>query len=438
MILTAKTKYGLLRGVQKQGYSLFRGIPYAAPPVGVLRWRKPQPPLAWEGVREARCFAPRAWQFGQEPGSLYQREFYDDEDFMPPMAEDCLYLNIWTPAAEGDRLPVALWIHGGAFVNGFSSEIEFDGEAYARQGIILVSIAYRLGALGFLVHPWLAEPEGPPGNYGLHDALAALDWVRENIAAFGGDRDNITLFGQSAGAMAAQALVSSKLSRGKIHRAVFQSGGGYQTGFNRGASPEKAEETGEAFVREIGASSREELLNLPAERIIAAQGAFFLKVMKSGGLPFGPYIDGVLLEDPGDEILARGDHLDIPYMLGSTSGDMGIPPGGDPRQDGILYKGCTAFSQLQESLGRRPAWVYYFSQKPQGDDLGAFHSAELWYMFGTLGRSWRPKTPGDFALSSRMVSYWSNFMNRGDPNGGDLAEWKPCAKPGGFVMELRA
>jgi para-nitrobenzyl esterase len=353
------------------------------------------------------------------------------------MDEDCLYLNIWTPAAaEGDRLPVALWIHGGAFVNGFSSEMEFDGEVYARQGVILVTIAYRLGALGFLVHPWLEEPH--TGNYGLHDALAALDWVRDNIGAFGGDRDNITLFGQSAGAMATQALISSKLSRGKIHRAIFQSGGGYQTGFNQGVSPAKLEEAGEAFVRETGVSSKEELLNLPAEKIIAAQRVLFNKSMGRGGLPFAPCIDGVLLETGGDEILARGEHLDIPYMLGSTSGDIGLAPGGDPRRDGPLYKGCVAFSLLQESLGRKSAWVYYFTQKPLGDDLGAFHSAELWYMFGTLGRSWRPKTARDFELSARMTAYWCNFMKQGDPNGSGLAEWEPCGRGSEFVMELAA
>jgi para-nitrobenzyl esterase len=367
---------------------------------------------------------------------LYQKEFYNDEDFMPPMAEDCLYLNVWTPAAsEEDRLPVALWLHGGAYINGFSSELEFDGAAYARQGVILVTIAYRLGALGFLTHPWLEEQ--PSGNYGLYDALAALDWVRENIGAFGGDRDNITLFGQSAGAMAAQALISSKLSRGKIHRAIFQSGGGYQTGFSPGTPPEKLAEMGEAFVREAGVSSKEELLNLPAERIIDAQKALFFKAMARGGLPFAPCVDGSLLAAEGDELLAKGEHLDIPYMLGSVGNDMGIPPGGGPRE-GPLHKGCAAFSRLQESLGRKPAWVYCFTQKPQGDDAGAFHSAELWYMFGTLGRSWRPKTAGDLELSFRMVSYWRNFMTRGDPNGPGLAEWKPCDKADGFVMELRS
>jgi para-nitrobenzyl esterase len=439
MIAIAKTQYGLLRGVQKQGYVVFRGIPYAAPPVGPLRWRRPQPPLPWAGIREAKSFGPRAWQPGQEPGSMYQKEFYDDGDFMPPMDEDCLYLNIWTPAAAAEeKLPVALWIHGGAFVNGFSSEMEFDGEAYARRGVILVTLAYRLGALGFLVHPWLARPDAPGGNYGLYDALAALDWVRENIGAFGGDRDRITLFGQSAGAMATQALISSQLTRGKIAGAIFQSGGGYQTGFNRAPPPELLQETGEAFVREAGVSSREELLNLPAEKVLDAEKALFRTAMERGGLPFTPCADGVLLEAGGDDILAAGGHLDIPYMLGSTANDIGLPPGGDPRRDSLLYKGCIAFSLLQEKLGRKPAWVYYFSQKPQGDDLGAFHSAELWYMFGTLGRSWRPKTPGDFDLSSRMLSYWCNFIKQGDPNGPDLAEWQPCGGDGEFVLELKA
>jgi para-nitrobenzyl esterase len=406
--------------------------------VGALRWQKPQPPASWEGVRAAKTFAARAWQMNQEPGSLYQKEFFNDEDFLPPMSEDCLYLNVWTPAAgEGEKLPVAFWIHGGAYINGFSSEMEFDGAAYARQGVVLVSVNYRLGALGFLTHPWLRDGEDISGNYGLYDVLAALDWVRENIAAFGGDGNCVTVFGQSAGAMAAQALVSSKLCRGKIQRAIFQSGGGYRGGFGRNLPREKMEEFGALFVDAAGVSSKEELLALPVEKLFQAQTAVFMKAMRNmeGGLPFAPHADGILLEDDGDAILSRGGHLDIPYLLGGVANDMGIPPGGDPRE-GPIHRGCVSFSLLQEELGRRAAYVYLFSQKPRGDDSGAFHSSELWYMFGTLGRSWRPVGREDYALSSRMVSYWCNFIKHGDPNGPGLPEWKPCAGDEQFVMEL--
>jgi para-nitrobenzyl esterase len=441
MIVSAETKYGALRGVKKQGYSVFRGVPYAAAPVGELRWRKPQPPAAWKGLREAGTFAPRAIQGGQEAGSLYQKEFFDDEDFLPPMSEDCLYLNIWTPAeSEREKLPVAFWIHGGAFINGFATEMEFDGAAYARQGVILVTLGYRLGALGFLAHPLLRDEKGASGNYGLYDMLAALDWVRDNIGAFGGDRDRITVFGQSAGAMSVQALVSSPLCRGKIHRAILQSGGGCNIAFNRYAPAEKAEKWGEVFSKTAGLSTPAELRNAPVEKIMEAQNHVFRELTQQGlgeGLPFAPHNDGLILKGDAGEILEQGAHLDIPYMLGSTEADIGVAAGQDPKTC-ALYQGCIAFSALNEKLGRKPAWVYYFTQHPQGDDLGAFHSAELWYMFGTLGRSWRPKTPGDWELSARMLSYWCSFMKTGDPNDGSQARWKPCKQEDPFVMELRA
>jgi para-nitrobenzyl esterase len=440
MILIAETIYGALRGVKKQDYSVFRGIPYADAPLGVFRWCKPHPPLAWKGLRQAAAFAPRCIQAGQEDGSLYQKEFFNDEDFLPPMSEDCLYLNIWTPAgSETDKLPVAFWIHGGAFMQGFNSEIEFDGEAFARQGVILVTVSYRLGALGFLTHPLLWDQDGLSGNYALYDLIAALDWVRTNIGAFGGNKDNITVFGQSAGAMAAQALVSSSLTVGKIHRAILQSGGGYKNIFTHYVPVEKMEQWGEVFIEAAGISTAEELRSLTVEKILEIQTAIFQETMREGvpknGLPFAPYNDGVILKGEANELLEKGTHLDIPYMLGSTESDLGVVQGKDPKEC-ALYQGCTAYSVLNEQLGRKPAWVYYFTQCPQGDGAGAFHSAELWYMFGTLGRNWRPKTAGDWELSSRMVLYWCNFIKSGDPNGGTLSQWNPYKRENPFVMEL--
>jgi para-nitrobenzyl esterase len=431
----ADTKYGTLRGVGKTGYSVFRGVPYAKPPLGALRWKQPEAPAAWEGVREARLFASRPVEEGSLPGSFYYKEFFADEDYLPPMSEDCLYLNVWTPAEEpGEKLPVAFWIHGGAFVNGFSSEMEFDGAAFSAQGLILVTAGHRLGALGYLVHPWFpAESSGAPGNYGLYDLIAALDWTRENIAAFGGDPERITVFGQSAGAMSAQALVSSKLTRGKIHRAIIQSGGGYQPPIGSAAPLDAAMERGKDFAGRCGAASPEELRSLPAEKILAAQIACFNESMTAGkGLPFTPVIDGTLLEDQGDRILEKGGHHDIPYMLGCTANDIGGSQGPAGEKPG-LYRAAADFSSLNEKLGRRPCYVYYFTRCPLGDDAGAFHSAELWYIFGTLSRSWRPKTPEDYEISDLMVRYWCNFMKNGDPNGGGLAPWKPCSQQDPFV-----
>jgi para-nitrobenzyl esterase len=267
--------------------------------------------------------------------------------------------------------------------------------------------------------------------------IAALDFVRENIGAFGGDKNNITAFGQSAGAMATQSLVCSKLTQGKIHQAILQSGGGYKMGFGRRTSPETMEKWGGEFIQYLGAASPEDLKKIPAERLLEAQKALSQRAMqnKTEGPRFAPYADGVVLEGDTDTLIEKGGLHDIPYMLGSTAGDMGTAPGADAKE-GMLYKGCAAFSTFNETLGRKPAWVYYFTQRPQGDNLGAYHSSELWYMFGTLSRSWRPKTPGDWELSSRMLSYWCNFMKQGDPNGAALPPWKPCKKDEPFVMEL--
>ncbi|MDR1970557.1 MAG: carboxylesterase family protein [Treponema sp.] len=433
------TKYGILSGVQKIGYSVFRGVPYAKPPVGSLRWKKPRPPEPWPGVRDAKVFASRPIEEGNLPPTFYHKEFFQDEDFLPPISEDCLYLNVWTPAVEADaKLPVAFWIHGGAFINGFSSEMEFDGAAFAGQQVILVTVGHRLGAMGYLAHPWLsAEQGGRSGNYGLYDLIAALDYVQENIAAFGGDPSRVMVFGQSAGGRSTQFLISSKLTRGKIHRAVIQSGGGYHLNLGTANTLAMAEDWGKDFVERTGAASLEALRAIPAEDLLKIQMFIFGDAEKSGirGRPFAPAIDGELLDNDPDSLLERGAHLDIPYMLGCTANDLGNPPE-HPKEPGtkpLFYKATVDYSILNESLGRKPAYIYYFTRRLLGDDAGAFHSAELWYVFGTLSRSWRPKTPEDYALSEMMVEYWCNFAKQGDPNGGKLPQWAPCTRANPFV-----
>lgn len=436
-----QTQYGALRGVRKQTYTVFRGVPYAKPPVGALRWQPPQRPDAWEGVRQANAFGPRGVEFrAGSGGGLYGREFFSDEDFIPPESEDCLYLNVWTPAeAPGEKLPVALWIHGGGFTGGFGTEIEFDGAAFCAQGVILVTCNYRLGALGFLAHPWLQGGEGC-GNWGLLDQIAALRWVRENIEAFGGDPERIMLFGQSAGAMSVQALVSTRHTQGMIASAILQSGGGYRTGFGGGMPLDMAMGIGERFAAYCGVDTLAQWRAIPAEKL-AAQYMAFCDV-ESGGNPMAllmtPVIDGVLLEAQGDTLLAEGRYHDIPYMIGSTSGDIfGPAEGSDPADKGPLYNGCVGWSLLGESLGRQPSYVYYFTREPLGDDAGAFHSCELWYEFGTLHRSWRPKDAADWDLSRRLVGYVCNFARAGNPNGEGLPAWRPCSGADPNVFALR-
>ena len=432
-IITATVSQGTLQGVPLPGYTVFKGVPYARPPVGDLRFKAPQPAESWTGIRMADAFSSKAAQMGQPAGSFYVKEFYSNPDFQQQMSEDSLYLNIWTPAATpSEKLPVAFWIHGGAFLGGSGAELEFDGEAYCQRGVILVTINYRVNAFGFLAHPWLsAENEaGISGNYGILDQIAALQWVHDNIAAFGGDPSKITIFGQSAGSMSVQTLLSTDLTGDLIHGAILQSGGGYDSGLNRDRTQAEAEEIGKKFMAIAGVSSLDELRALPAGKILEAAGAVLADAFTGGNvtaLPFTPNIDGHLLKAGYNEIIDRGLHKNIPYMIGSTKNDIAVDPAKLAAGDkGKLYTGCINWSLKNEKLGRAPAYVYYFTRDLPGDDLGAFHSAELWYMFGTLNRCWRPMTDADHALSVRMLDYWCNFIKTGSPNAASLPDWQPC------------
>lgn len=428
------TRYGQIKGRKKEGCYTYFGIPYAQPPVGELRWKAPQPVKPWEGVLEAKYFPHRAWQFVQEApkegqGINYAREFYSNPSFMPPMDEDCLYLNIWRPLA-GEKLPVAFWIHGGALINGFGSELEFDGDAFARKGVILVTINYRLGAFGFMNTPEiLAENGGHGGNFGSLDQIAALKWVYENIESFGGDPNRITIFGQSAGAMSVQTLVSSPLSKNMVAGAIMQSAGGYQTVVLRDRSVEEGLDIGAEFQRLSGAENLAGMRQLPPEKIMELAGQMMGYCFQKGyNLPFMPVIDGYLLEKGYNKVVEDGETPDIPYMIGSCGNDMGVTPemierGGRSQ----LYYGCINWSLKNAELGRSPAYVYYFDRKLLGDNSGAFHSSELWYVFKTLDRSWRPKSPADYELAERINSYWANFVKTGNPNGPELPYWKPCS-----------
>lgn len=438
MPTTVDTRYGEIRGVHKQTYTVYRGVPYAQPPVGPLRWMPPQPPEPWQGVLRANRFSAKCLQAGHAPGSFYSKEFYDDEDFMPPMSEDGLYLNIWTPdGAQG--LPVAFWIHGGAFVGGYGSEITFDGAGFCKRGVILVTINYRVGAPGFLAHPWLsARQGGRSGNYGTLDQIAALSWVRDNIAAFGGDPGRITIFGQSAGAMSVQTLLSSPLTKGMVAGAVMQSGGGYKNGLVRDVPLAEAEVQGERFARHGQVESAEALLEMSSERLAQLTQDFFLHCMMKGeGTPYHPCIDGHVLTVGYNQALEQGIHPDIPYMLGVTCEDMDPRPQPEQRGENPLFTGCVDFSLLNEKLGRNAAYVYNFTRKPGNMPEGAYHSSELWYLFGTLGRSRWPKQQADYDLSRRMLDYWCNFIKTGNPNGGQLPNWQSCLEESGrYVMEL--
>lgn len=406
---------GQIQGVpsEAEGVTVFRGIPYAAAPEGDLRWEAPQPVTPWEGVRVCDTFGPIAWQNGSAPGTFYGDEFYWEGT--PACSEDCLYLNVWAPSGTLGKkagLPVALWIHGGAYMNGYGYEVTMDGDEWARRGVILVTINYRLGPLGFLSHPELsARQGGVSGNYGTMDQAAALRWVHENIAAFGGDPSRITILGQSAGAMSVKTLLISPLSRHLIAGAIIQSGGGVGL---RSLAP--ADDIPQAFydaqgkdiMETAGFHSLEEMRAAPAPEILASTGKYM--EAGKGWVMLSPHTDGKVLVEDFDHALYDGSMAPVPVMIGYNKDDMGMLAG----------ESVDRFCAVRDSLGF-PVYEYEFLRELPTDEAhpasaqGAFHSAELWYMFGTLGRSWRPFTEADYALSARMLDAWTAFCKTGNP-----------------------
>ena len=428
---------GRIQGVTENGVTKYLGIPYAKPPIGALRFRRPEKALPFPDVYVADRFRGTAMQ----PRN-HTLEFETDYSLSPPCSEDCLYLNLWVPEhGDGEKLPVAFWIHGGGFFDGSGGEKCFDGMAFAERGVILVTINYRLNVFGFLAHPYLSQedPLGISGNYGLYDQELALRWVHENIAAFGGDPENITIFGQSAGSMSVQSLISTDRNRGVIAKAIMESGFTYRSPFPRLRTMEDAYQSGEELLTFLGIRP-ETLREIPADELLAGFLRFREANAKSGiRLPFSPVIDGVILKEPSDDAIDRGHILDIPYMAGCTEGDMGsFAEDGTllPLHERRLPAGLLAFAGKLRELGRRAPYLYNFAHHlPGEDDPGAPHSAELWYVFGTLARSWRPFTEEDEALSRRMVSYWTDFMKFGDPNGESGGPWRPAGEDG-YIEEL--
>ena len=457
MLNIVKTQYGRIQGVGMEGYTVYKGIPYAKPPVGALRWRAPQKPDAWEDVRSCDRFgnaAPQEFPTEDTPwGAMYYKEFYSDPAFIPQRSEDCLYLNIWTPAQTGEeKLPVAFWIHGGGFGGGYGSEKEFDGAQYCRRGVILVSINYRCGVFGFLAHPWLSarDEKGISGNYGILDQIAALDWVYENIAAFGGDPENITVFGQSAGCMSTQILCSSSLTGDRIKKAILQSGVQTVDRFLATPTLQEEEEYGKRIVKIAGAQNLEELYAMDTESLLAAKAQFdaetFMHLMKGeldpgdGSLLIVPNVDGYLLQKNVRETFADGSMKPIPYMAGCVTDDLGRTEEDRKKENpGVILKGCKEWCIRQEELGNPPAYAYYFNHALPGENGPdtAFHSAELWYTFGTLGRCWRSMEARDREISEQMLDAWTNFMKTGNPNGDKVPVWKPCTAADPSVWEIR-
>lgn len=442
--LQIQTDKGIVEGVKEDGCIVFKGIPYAKPPVGILRWRAPEEAEPWEGVLKADHFSTICPQSMPGEGMEgYHKEFYSDEEYSRKMDEDCLYLNIWIPEKKSNEpLPVAFWIHGGGFSGGYSSEIEFDGEAYCRKNVILVTIGYRVNVFGFLAHPWLTEenPQGISGNYGILDQIAALRWVKSNISAFGGDPENITVFGQSAGSMSTQVLVSSPLTQGMIAKAILQSGISCEKEILLTPSLSEEEEYGKQLVAHTKAKSLDELRVLSAEELVEAKKKFDAEKFLSGeGLVMVPNVDGHVLTQTVKESWKSGTMREIPYMAGCVNADLGASKEDEERETGgPLLEECINWSHQCEKAFGKPAYVYHFAHSLPGDDevalKGAFHSAEIWYMMGTLGKCWRPMKEEDEALSEEMVTLWTTFMKTGDL---ESVGWKPCSEKDSYVKKFK-
>jgi para-nitrobenzyl esterase len=459
------------------GVRAFRGIPYAAPPVGELRWKAPHPIQAWDGIRTAAAWGPRCVQ---------SNRLGDIDPLNKRMDEDCLYLNVWTPTkSPSEALPVMVWIHGGSNLNGAGSQPEYDASQLANKGVVVVTINYRLDIFGFLAHPELTKESGTnsSGNYGLLDQIAALEWVQRNIRAFGGDPTRVTVFGESAGAFDISLLMASPLTRGLFSRAIGESGGALTPVAAFGPKPlQIGEQDGVKFVHSAGANSITELRAKPADELL--QAAIKNPIVYGFGV-----VDGYVVPDHPASIYAQAKHNDVPLLVGWNADEGGLfaarvkipadappyvdrirgqfkdhadamlklyPPGSTPEEerasftallgDEIIDYGGWAWSERVAASNRSPVYRYYFTRRPPGaPELslspltapGVYHSAELYYVFNTLHvRNW-PWEPDDRHLADVMTSYWSNFAKTGDPNGPGLPRW-PSYKPGGGgqVMEL--
>jgi para-nitrobenzyl esterase len=451
----------------------FKGIPYAAPPVGALRWRPPRRVEPWSGVRPTDAFGANSMQ-----GVVFD----DIDPRLHGISEDCLYLNVWTPSLDSpEPLPVMVWIHGGGFVVGSGSEPRYDGANLAAKGIVVVTLNHRLNALGFLAHPELTgeSPDGASGNYGMLDLVAALRWVSRNIRAFGGDPNQVTIAGESAGSMAVSALMASPMARGLFARAIGESGALFPSPGRSAISLGEAERAGVKFTRELGAASLIELRAMSAEAILAASPGADVR-------PFRPIVDGYFLPRPPAEIFADGAQNDVPLLAGwnkdegfnfsllkrggeksyaelaraifgeRTDAALALYPCGAPETDKasaralggdlVIIHGTWAWIEAQKKTGRSEIYRYRFDRAPltpegwfgatPSAEAGAFHAGELLYVFDNLHAFAWKITETDHAIAAMTSAYWVNFVRKGDPNGPGLPAWPSYREGDGRYLAI--
>lgn len=465
----AAVSEGAVRGRLEDGLQVYRGLPYAAPPVGPNRWRPPRPAPQRTGVLDASRFGPACIQPTPQVASIYSQD-------LGATSEDCLSLNIWAPATA-TKAPVIVWIHGGALLAGSSKEPLYDGAALAAKGVVVVSINYRLGVLGYLAHPELSaeSPLGVSGNYGLLDQIAALGWVQKNIAAFGGDPDNVTIAGESAGGLSVLYLMASPLAKGLFDKAIAQSAYMISTPVLKTAryGAPAAEQAGAALHRPLQAPGLRALRTMDAQRLTDAAAL-------AGFSPFAA-VDGVVLPDQLIDIFDRGRQADVPLLTGFNSGEirslrmlapaapaeaadyerlirerygdladvfLALYPAADMGESILATTRDALYGWTSERLVRsqgalgRPAFLYLFDHSyPAADAAGlhAFHASELPFMFGNLDRTpprWPkvPATPEHQGLSSAMVDYWVSFARTGAPSAPGAPDWPPFAEAGSQMV----
>jgi len=470
---TVRLAQGVLHGQTAGSVTSFKGVPFAAPPVGELRWRPPAPPLAWTGVREARAYGAACMQMSApRPGA-------------PPTAqsEDCLYLNVWAPASAqpGRKLPVMVWIHGGSFTGGAGSIPFYDGTRFAERGVVLVTVNYRLGRLGFFAHPALTAeaPNGPLGNYGIMDNIAALKWVQANIAAFGGDPGNVTAFGESAGGILVNFLMTAPEAKGLFQKAISQSGFGRSPGVPiRGEAARTGEKVGLAYAASVGIdgaglAAAQALRALSAEQLSSPAGG-----IGAQGQP-GPMVDGVVIPEPPPEAFAEGREARIPYIAGGNSWEASLFPQTARDPEATLVRLGPARAQIMEAYGGDPAavaqdlvtetaviepnrhlarlhsrngqraWTYYFSYVPaaqRSEARGTTHGGEIPYVFNNLrdepvtfgGRTLPAATPEDRKIAEAAIAYWVAFAKRSDPARAGGPAWPAYTPENDAVLEFGA
>ncbi len=461
-----RTMSGLVSGVALSGgIEVFKGIPFAAPPVGKLRWQPPQPPASWQGVRKAGQFGPPCMQpASPERLGPWTRAFLSK---LPP-SEDCLYLNVWTAGKGTTGLrPVMVWIYGGGFTSGAGSVAIYDGAALARQDVIEVNFNYRVGPFGFLAYPGLTaeSPHHSSGNYALLDQIAALRWVQQNIAAFGGNPHNVTIFGQSAGAFSVWLLMQSPLARGLFQKAIIMSGQGVipVSPAIQHRSLAAAEEVGEQFAASLGAHSLAQLRAMTAEKIMQGWHGmppiFDGWVLGAGWHPPHevPVINGMVADDIGIGYYSNGPAPAVTLQiyksrLKELCGDnlttcLKLYPAAGNKQAALALRTAlqdrarvSLYKWAVRQISMSPqVYLYYFDRKipwPQHPEYGVFHSSELPYVFDNLRLLRRPWQPVDWRVADVMSSYWTNFAKTGSPNGNGLPRWPVFESKTLTIMQL--